>query len=204
MRSTHATMREMNQPPATYDDIKAAPEGVRAELIDGELFLQAHPAFDHQSVLFRLCGSLDRRFAAPTADASEPPTGWVLAPGPELWLGGVVPQSLVLVPDVAGWRRGRFARSPDSHGVVVAPDWVCEILSPSTQRYDRLNKAAAYAGAGVDWYWLIDPIARFVEVFERQDGAYVRVAAVAAEERAALQPFGGEPVALATWWADLG
>lgn len=204
MRSTHATMREMNRPPATYEDIEAAPEGVRAELIDGELLLQAQPAFDHQSVLFRLCGSLDRRFAGSADDKSEPPDGWVFAPGPELWLGGAEPRSLVLVPDVAGWRRGRFTRTPTSHGVVVAPDWICEILSPSTQRYDRLKKAAAYAGAGIDWYWLIDPIARFVEVFERQDAAYVRVAAVGAEERAVLPPFGGEPLAPAAWWADLG
>lgn len=197
-------MREMNRPPATYEDIEAAPKGVRAELIDGELFLQAQPAFDHQSVLFRLCGSLDRRFAASTSDGSEPPTGWVFAPGPELWLDGAEPRSRVLVPDVAGWRRERFARAPDCHSLVVAPDWVCEILSPSTQRYDRLQKAAAYVGAGVAWTWLIDPVARFVEVFERHDAAYVRVAAVGAEERAALPPFGGEAVALAAWWADVG
>lgn len=203
MRSTHATLREMNRPPATYEDLAATPEGARAELIDGELFLQAQPTFDHQSVLFRLCGSLDRRFAGTTHDGSEPPSGWVFAPGPELWLGDPDPRSRVLVPDVAGWRRERFSRAPDRHGLVVAPDWVCEILSPSTQRYDRLHKSNTYASAGIDWYWLIDPIARFVEVFRRQDATYVRVLAVAAEERAALPPFGGEALVLEAWWADL-
>ena len=73
---------------------------------------------------------------------------------PELHLG-----SHVVVPDLAAWRRERLPALPDTAWIEVAPDWVCEVLSPSTERYDRGEKRAIYADAGVRHVWHIDPVA---------------------------------------------
>lgn len=199
MRSTHATMREMNRPPATYADVEAAPEGVRAELIDGELFLQAAPSTLHQRIALKLAVDLGHRFDGPSSNAPTRPGGWVLIAGPELWLGSPLPQSLVLCPDLAGWREARFPADQATHGLQIAPDWVCEVLSPSTQRFDRLRKADAYARAGVPWMWLVDPDAGMVEVYTQQDGLWTRVCAAEVGDRATLPPFGVE-LDLGAWW----
>lgn len=203
MRTARATMPDMTPPAATYADFEAVPEHVRAELIDGELVLQAYPSVDHQSVLVKLTSHLDGRFSGKARDDGDRPGGWVVLSVPELWLGSPDPKTRVLAPDLAAWRRERWPRVRETHGLTVVPDWVCEILSPSTQRYDRLRKATVYADAGVAWYWLLDPVQRFVEAYERRDGVWVRVAAFDADEKAALPPFGGAPADVGAWWADL-
>ena len=85
---------------------------------------------------------------------------------PELHLVGDT-----LVPDLAGWRRERLPSLPDAPAVTLAPDWVCEILSPSTERIDRVKKLPAYAHHGVGHAWLINPTTRTLEVFRRDGGS---------------------------------
>ena len=203
MRTNRATLPTMSKPPATYEDLEATPEGVRAELIDGELYLQASPAVDHQVVQGCLHAHLRDRFGGKGGDDPTRPGGWVFVQAPELWLGDPNPKTRVLCPDIVGWRRERWPRVRTTHGVTVAPDWVCEVLSPSTHRHDRLRKATAYAQAGVPWYWLLDPIERLVEVYELRDRVWSRVAATEAGERAVLPPFGGPEFDLSLWWEDL-
>lgn len=198
MSPARATSPVMPHTPATYDDLRATPEGVRAELIDGELILQSAPAVLHQRIALRMGADLVTRFERTVGDGPDRPGGWVLIAGPELWLGKPNATSLVLCPDLAGWRQERF-RNPTTHGIQVAPDWICEVLSPSTQRHDRLTKADAYARAGVAWMWLIDPDAALVEVYEQRDGLWTRVRAAHAAERTTLPPFDGE-LDLGSWW----
>ncbi|MEZ5579520.1 MAG: Uma2 family endonuclease [Candidatus Competibacteraceae bacterium] len=62
----------------------------------------------------------------------------------------------MLVPDLAGWRRERMPRLPHDHRIEVVPDWVCEILSPSTAKTDRVIKMPVYARHGVPYLWLVD------------------------------------------------
>lgn len=193
----------MTRSPATYADVETAPEHARAELLDGELFLQAQPSVEHQSVLTVLSAELRAAFGRAGSEDGGPPTGWMFLVGPELWLGASDPRTTVLVPDLAGWRRDRFPRVREAHGLTVAPDWVCEILSPATHRHDRLRKAEAYADAGIEWYWLIDPHSRFVEVYARRDGLWTRVAAAAPGEPTSLPPFEAPPRDIGEWWSDL-
>jgi Uma2 family endonuclease len=96
----------------------------------------------------------------------------VLLDEPEIHLG---PKPDIVVPDLAGWRRERM---PDELGPAdgppyydVAPDWVCEILSPSSEAIDRGKKMRIYRREAVQHAWLIDPIERILEVY-RREGAH--------------------------------
>ena len=82
------------------------------------------------------------------------PGGWILLDEPELHLHGDV-----LVPDLAGWRRERMPELPDAAAFELAPDWICEVLSPSTAASDRAEKMPIYARERVAHVWLVDPIA---------------------------------------------
>ena len=99
-------------------------------------------------------------------------------------------QSLVLVPDFSGWRVDAVPDIDDAIAVEVVPDWVCEILSPTTQRDIRVAKMAVYASLGVRHVWLVEPVHGFVEVYELRDGVWARVQAASAEEGVVLAPFG--------------
>lgn len=199
MFPARATIDPMTDRPATYEDLAATPEGVRAELIDGELILQASPAVLHQRVSVRLSADLLGRFERPPSDDPDRPGGWVFIAAPEVWLGSPTPNTRVLVPDLAGWKAERFPSKQATHGLTVRPDWVCEILSPSTRRYDRLRKADVYALAGVDWLWIADPDDGTVEVYAQRDGLWTRVAFAEAGEHAALPPF-GVTFDVGAWW----
>jgi Uma2 family endonuclease len=138
---------------ATYADLLAAPEDRIAELVDGELFLSPRPSGPHALALrdlaYDLIGPFDRGHGGPG--------GWFIVVEPELHLAR---QERVLVPDIAGWRRERMPVYPQGQSVEVAPDWVAEVLSPSTSRFDRLRKMPLYAAHGVAFLWLLDPLQR--------------------------------------------
>jgi hypothetical protein len=150
---------------ATYEDVLRAPESMVAELIGGELFLQPRPALklaEAATVLAMVLG-------APFRLGRGGPGGWVLQFEPELHLGADV-----LVPDLAGWRR---ALHPDLDLALaftaVPPDWVCEVLSAATQGRDRVRKLPLYGEHGVQYAWLVDPMARTLEVYKRREGAWI-------------------------------
>ena len=126
--------------PATYDDLMKVPDIMVAEILNGELHATPRPADPHTkaaSVLGMLVGP-------PFHQGRGGPGGWWILDEPELHLGADV-----LVPDVAGWRRERMPRSPETAFYVVVPDWVCEVLSPSTSKVDRTKKLSIYAREGV-------------------------------------------------------
>lgn len=179
---------------ATWSDLVAAPPHMTAELIDGELVTQPRPAFRHNKVGARILRSL-----APDDPDQDDLDGWVLAPETELHLGSPDPRSLVLVPDISGWRSERVPGIEDEVAVEVVPDWVCEILSPSTARWDRLVKMDQYAGLGVGHAWLVDPGAGVLEVYELRSGLWVRTQAGGPGDVMVVAPFGVE-VRLGRWF----
>ncbi len=146
--------------PATYADIEALPEHVVGEILDGELIVSPRPASPHAIAASRLGieigGPFDRGKAGPG--------GWVILDEPELHFG-----PNVIVPDLAGWRRERMPHVPDVPFFQLPPDWLCEVLSPSTARIDRSRKMRHYARARVQHLWLVDPLATTLEVY-RLDG----------------------------------
>jgi Uma2 family endonuclease len=144
--------------PATYEDILRLPENVVGEIIDGELIVSPRPASRHALASSLIGGEL----AGPFHRGRGGPGGWVILDEPELHLG-----AQVLVPDLAGWRRERMPTYPDAAWFALAPDWVCEVLSPSTAVVDRTRKQNIYREHGVPWLWFVDPAARTIEVLKR-------------------------------------
>ncbi|MEZ4403561.1 MAG: Uma2 family endonuclease [Kofleriaceae bacterium] len=180
---------------ATYADVVSAPADRVAELIDGVLHLSPRPAAPHAHAASLVGADL----IAPFHRGRGGPGGWILLFEPELHLGGDV-----LVPDVAGWRRERLTTLPREGGITTAPDWVCEVLSPSTRRLDRGAKLARYAQAGVDHAWLVDPLARTVEVLRRTPEALWLIVGVWSDGAVvALEPFAAVELDLAAWWAEV-
>jgi Uma2 family endonuclease len=167
--------------PATYQDILNAPPNKVAELLSGELYLSPRPALRHSRASSELGVSL-----GPFGGRRGPddPGGWIILDEPEFHFGRDV-----LVPDLAGWRRERMPEIPDSNAVTLAPDWVCEVASPSTQRTDRLLKMPIYRRAGVPWVWIVDPLTELVEVFEGDGERWVMAASAVGAGPVRLPPF---------------
>ncbi len=106
----------------------------------------------------------------------------------------------VLVPDLAGWRRERMPELPESAACTLAPDWVCEVLSPSTQSIDRVSKMNIYARAGVPHAWLIDPNAQTLEVYKLAGELWTCCASWAGAEKVRAEPFDAIELDLAGLW----
>jgi Uma2 family endonuclease len=173
-------MAEVALKRATLDDIAALPEGIVGEIVYGMLETHPRPAARHARTAFRLGGKL-----GPTFDEDDDgPGGWIFLPEQELHIG-----KHVLVPDLAGWRVERMRTPPSTAHVTIAPDWVCEIVSPSTHRLDRGAKRDAYAETGVAHLWLLDPIERLLEAFTLVGGRWTLVSAVMSGGTASAPPF---------------
>ena len=182
---------------ATYDDVLAAPAHQVAEIVDGELVLSPRPAVPHARATTVLGAELGGAFDREGGDPVRP-GGWWLLDEPELHLGDDV-----VVPDIAGWRRDRLARLPNTPWTDLAPDWLCETLSPSTARIDRGSKVGIYARAGVRHLWLVDAQARTLEVLElRADGHYLIAAVHTGDDRPRAEPFAAIELDLARLWLD--
>jgi len=179
---------------ATYDDILAAPDHVVAEIVDGELFTSPRPATPHARAASGIGGALFGGFDGLPAGAGRP-GGWRILDEPELHLGPDV-----LVPDVAGWRLERMPTLPHVVGVTLPPDWVCEVVSPSTGRLDRTRKMPVYAREGVSHLWLVDPLARTIEVYRLAAGVWTVAGTHGAEPCARIEPFELLELEVERWW----
>lgn len=176
---------------ATYQDVIDAPEHMVAELIRGALHLQPRPASPHA----RAQSMLTVEVGGPFDRGRGGPGDWWILVEPELHLG-----EDVLVPDLGGWRRDRMPVMPSVPFFTLAPDWVCEVLSPWTRRIDLTDKREIYGEAGVGHLWLVDPIDRTLEVFARRDGAWVLVTALADEAEVKAPPFEAVGFPLSALW----
>ncbi|CAN5710370.1 hypothetical protein BH23PSE1_BH23PSE1_02460 [soil metagenome] len=179
--------------PATYRDVLDAPPGMVAELIGGALHLQPRPASRHALASFDLAG----RLSGPFRHGLGGPGGWYFAIEPELHLGPDV-----VVPDLAGWRRERMPDYPDTPAIELAPDWVCEILSPGTERLDRAEKRALYGAHGVGHLWHLDPRARTLEGFALRAEGWMLAAVCKDDEEVRMPPFEAAPFPLSALWPD--
>jgi Uma2 family endonuclease len=176
---------------ATYADIEALPHGVTGQLIDGVLYAHARPATPHvrvASVLQALLGiSFDHGRGGPG--------GWVILSEPELHFG-----RNVLVLDLAGWRRERMPEMPRAPFVTLAPDWVCEVLSPSTAGLDRVKKLAVYLRESVQHLWFVDPEGKTLEVLRREGERFVVAATFEGDDNVRAEPFDAIELELAALW----
>jgi Uma2 family endonuclease len=125
------------------------------------------------------------------------PGGWYIIDEPELHLG-----ENVLIPDLAGWRRERPPELPRKGAVTVVPDWVCEVLSPSTEAFDRAVKVSLYAQVGVKHVWLVDPEARTLEVLRLEGARYTLLATYRGSVHVRAEPFEALELQLALLWGE--
>ena len=178
---------------ATYQDVLDAPAHKVAEIIDGTLILSPRPAARHASA----ASVLGEELGPPFKRGRGGPGGWIILDEPELHLGPDI-----LVPDLGGWRRARMPLIPDVAYFELAPDWIGEVLSPSTAKHDRTDKLMSYARAGVGHAWLIDPVVRTLEVFRLEHERWVLLGTWADDARARAEPFDAIELDLALLWAD--
>jgi Uma2 family endonuclease len=176
---------------ATYDDLIAVPETLVAEMFDGELYATPRPAFPHA----RAASVLGIEIGGPFDRGRNGPGGWWIFDEPELHFGADV-----LVPDIAGWRRTRLPAVPPVAHLSLAPDWICEVLSPSTETIDRVKKLRIYAREGVAYAWLVNPVLRTLEVLSLESHRWTLVATYEDDAKVRAEPFDAIDLELGALW----
>ena len=179
---------------ATYADIEALPPHVVGEILFGVLHTYRRPAPRLLIAKMALLHELSRIFDGHGLSSVN---RYVLLNEVEVHLG-----EHVIVPDIAAWRRERMPRLPDTAAIHIVPDWVCEVLSPSTARLDRTDKLAAYASFGVGHVWLADPIDRTLEVLALTGTKYLIAATFKDAEPVTAPPFEAHTFLLDVLWPD--
>ncbi|EPX60884.1 hypothetical protein D187_001536 [Cystobacter fuscus DSM 2262] len=177
---------------ALYAALEKLPPNVLGEIVGGELYVSPRPAFPHA----RAASLLGSELTGPFDRGRGGPGGWLLLDAPELHLG----QDIV-VPDITGWRRQRMPEMPQVAAFTLAPDWVCEVLSPSTAALDRARKMAVYAREGVGHLWLVDPVLQTLEVYRREHGGWFVLGTHVGEARVRAEPFEALELELGALWA---
>ena len=168
---------------ATYDDLLALPEGVKAEVIRGAVVTVPAPLPRHSKVQ----RSLSRFVGGPfdDDDGHGGPGGWWIL----LEVDVRFDRHDVVRPDLAGWRRERLRAPWDVRPIDVVPDWICEVISPSNGRHDRITKARLYAEYGVPALWLADPDQRVLEALVLRDGVWVEAGRFGDGDVVRIPPF---------------
>jgi Uma2 family endonuclease len=181
----HGILPPMATPRGTATAAEIVDE--RHEVIRGALVPKEAASFEHGATQRALGAALDGISGRTRAGR---PGGW--------WLGTEVEIELepheVYVPDLAGWRMDRVPEPPSGKPVRVRPDWVCEVLSPSTMKRDLGHKQRTYHRAGVDHYWVVEPVVGVLWVYRRAADGYTLVSALEADEAVAgelvrIEPF---------------
>lgn len=172
--------------------LAALPETLVGEIIFGQLVTQPRPASPHARAASIIGGAL----IGPFDRGRGGPGGWIILDEPELQLG-----PHVLVPDIAGFRRDTMPEMPNVARFQVRPDWVCEVLSPSTAPYDRDEKMTIYAANDVGHLWLVDPRNETIEAYRSERGRWFRIGNFIGHEDAVIPPFDAIPLPLADLWS---
>lgn len=185
----------MSAPPRLRDLERALadlPPNVVGEILFGRLVTQPRPAPKHAVA----SSSLGAILAPPFQRGIAGPGDWIVLDEPELQLG-----PHVLVPDVAAWRRETMPEVPETARIAIVPDWVCEVLSPSTEAVDRHEKKLVYGANGVGHLWFVDPVARALDVHRSERGEWTHVATFQGDAPTRIEPFDAIEFPLAWLWS---
>jgi Uma2 family endonuclease len=179
---------------ATYEDLLEVPDHLVAEILDGDLYATPRPAAPHARAATILGADIVPPFDR-EGGGSAGPGGWWILHEPELHL-----QHDIVVSDLAGWRRSHLPAIPATAFLTVAPDWVCEIVSPATERLDRGRKRLVYARDRVSHLWLLSPTARTLEVFRLSGESWTLVHTFEGDETIHAEPFEAVGFDMSRWW----
>jgi Uma2 family endonuclease len=183
---------------ATAEDLLRLPGDARMEVIHGALVEKAAPTGEHgdaQSfVVLLLKGPFQRR-----GGGSGGPGGW--------WIPTEVDIELatheVYRPDVVGWRRERSPERPSGRPVRLRPDWVCEVLSPSTAKNDLVDKMQTLRACEVPHYWIVDPEHETLTVYRwTREGYVVAIAARRGQKQVRAEPFDAIAIDVGLFFGD--
>ncbi len=180
MKSSHSVTTAKSSTRATYQDVLDAPPNVTAQIIDGTLYTNPRPAYSHAKAQTVLARVIDPDFLRGGGDSGS----WLILIEPELHL-----DENIVVPDLAGWRSERISEHQDVAYFTVVPDWVCEVLSPSTREIDLSEKKEIYAREGVGYLWFVDPKARSLQVLVSQNKEWALIDTRIDDASVSLPPF---------------
>lgn len=186
-------MAEAAKQDATYEDILALPPHVTGQIVFGVLHAHPRPAPKHAQA----ASTLGEELGPPFKRGRGGPGGWLILDEPEIHLGRDV-----VVPDLAGWRRERMPEMPvDKAYFELAPDWVCEVLSPSTASLDRGDKLKVWRAHDVSHVWFVDPEARTHEILEKDERGYRVFEVFSGDAKVRAVPFDAIELELGALWA---
>lgn len=180
----------------TLADLDALPPGVVGEIIEGVLDTMTKPRARHQRTGLEIGSGL----LGPFDHGRGGPGGWWIITEPGIQL----PNTPEISPDVAGWCRERLPELPVDEPIGVVPDWICEILSPTTRRHDQLVKLPYHARVGVAHAWVVDLESRVLTVHRLEEGTWRIVGTYSDESEARIVPFEAVPLNVAAWWPPAG
>jgi Uma2 family endonuclease len=180
---------------AAYEDLFDLPEHLVGEILNGVLETHPRPAPGHA----RTSSSLGMSVGSPYDHGQNGPGGWWILDEPELHL-----DADIMVPDLAGWRRERMPALPETAWFECVPDWVCEVISPSTGRVDRAVKMPLYAHYGVKYLWIVDPDLKTLEAYQLQQGTagskWLLLKTLTNDQVVSLPPFDAIEFELSILW----
>lgn len=185
---SHAAQRR-----SLYEQLEDLPEGLTGEIIDGQLHTEPRPAPRHALAATNLAAEL----IGPYSRGRNGPGGWWILVEPALHFRR---DAEVLVPDLAGWRRARMADLPLDQRLEIPPDWICEVLSPSTRSKDREIKMPLYASYGVAYAWLIDGSTQTLEAYELRGSAWAQLGVYSVDSAPGVAPFETASFRIADLW----
>jgi Uma2 family endonuclease len=175
-----------------YEQFLKLPDSVVGEILSGELQVSPRPAPKHALASSIIGGEI----IGPYNRGRGGPGGWIILFEPEIHL-----ESNILVPDLAGWRREVLPAIPDEAFFTTAPNWICEVLSPGTAAIDRVKKMPLYAQYGVEHAWLVDPVAKTLEVFRLENERWSLLKSFAGDDLVRAEPFDAIEIELGVLWA---
>jgi Uma2 family endonuclease len=162
----------------------------RHEVVGGEIVRKAMPVIRHSIIQARIVVALAGFHGQ--GSGGQSPGGWWIGTEPTIELA----THEVYQPDVAGWRLERVPEL-DEYPIRLVPDWVCEILSPSTADRDLGHKLRGYHRAHVGHYWIVEPVAQILTVYRWQEAGYTTALTARAGELVRAEPFDALEIALA-------
>ena len=186
--------KKERRPWVPYDAIVELPEWKVGEIVAGELQVSPRPASWHAIG----SSTLGIRIGGPFQEGIGGPGGWWILDEPELHLGRDI-----VIPDIAGWRVERMPETPNVPYFTLAPDWICEFLSPSTERIDRSKKADIYARERVAHLWIVNPVKRSLETHRREGEKWLLLDTFIGDVMVRAEPFEAVELDLAAVWRKM-